>query len=75
VDRTLASLLGGRNQSEIARRLGADRKRVHSWANDQSSPSVQHLPALAEILDVGLDELTRIVAEDARRRGQDGAAA
>lgn len=58
-------MLETHNKAEIARRLGKGRTTVHRWGARIAVPDVADLPKLAEILNVDLADLTRIVAADA----------
>jgi transcriptional regulator with XRE-family HTH domain len=66
--RTLPALLAPYNQTRIAEHVGVTRAAVNDWAHNRTSPGTENLPKLAEILRVDLGDLTRIVAEDSRRR-------
>ena len=68
VDRTLGALLKPYNQSEIARHVGVPRGRVNRWANGESVPEVQHLPRLAEILRIPVEELALVIAGESQQR-------
>ncbi len=44
----------GRTAREIARNAGVTEKTIYSWESGSSSPSADHLAALADALDVSV---------------------
>ena len=70
MEATLPQLLAPYNQTRIAEHVAVTRSTVHSWFHDETSPSADKLPALAEILRIDLGTLTNIVAQDSKRRNE-----
>ena len=64
----------GLKQDDIAEKLNITAQAVSKWENDLSAPDISILPALADILNVSLDELlgrevikTKVVPEEERK--------
>ena len=64
----------GLKQEDIAEKVNISAQAVSKWENDLSAPDISTLPALADILNVSLDELlgrevsqTRVVPEAERK--------
>lgn len=65
---TLGSLLQTYNKRELARRLGVDASTVARWGRGETSPDTIVLPKLAALIRVDLDELTRLIAQEAEAK-------
>ena len=50
----------GLTQMELAEKMGVTDKAVSKWERDLSSPDINSLPNLADILGVSVDELMQI---------------
>ena len=48
------------SQEELAEKIGVSRQAVSKWERDLSCPDINSLPALAEILEVTVDELMQV---------------
>lgn len=53
------------NKSEFARRVGKDRRLVHSWLDDEKRPDADSLRLIAETLPVTLEELLGVATGQA----------
>jgi transcriptional regulator with XRE-family HTH domain len=67
---TLAAVLKGYNQAEVARHVGVTKTRVNRWARGESFPEVRDLPKLAEILRMTVTQLTAVIAGSSAEVGR-----
>ena len=64
-----ARVRAGLTQAELGERLGMSQRGIANWEiRPNSSPSAEQLAALAEILDVSVEELVRGSADQIRQK-------
>ncbi|MDB5042231.1 MAG: hypothetical protein JWN27_2957 [Candidatus Eremiobacteraeota bacterium] len=65
--RTVSGLLRKYTSIAVAEATGRSRTVAHSWRTGRGLPDVASLPRLAAFLEMELDELTRLVADESSR--------
>ncbi len=50
-------VIAGFNQSELALELGIDKRTVSSWENERTTPSIEVIKKIADILGCSIDSL------------------
>jgi transcriptional regulator with XRE-family HTH domain len=50
-------IIKGKSQKELASYLGIRRQSISRWENNLSFPSLEHLYALSEFLDISMEEV------------------
>lgn len=45
------------SQEEVAERLGVKQSTIHNWESSKSLPGVNHIPVLAALYKITVDEL------------------
>jgi predicted DNA-binding transcriptional regulator AlpA len=65
--RTLRSLLSGKNAAHVAEQLGKGRATVYAWINEDRSPSITDIPALAKVTGLSIPEMTAVILATAQR--------
>lgn len=60
----------GLTQLELAEKMGVTDKAVSKWERDLSCPDISTIPKLAELFDIGVDELMQQKAGAAPEEGK-----
>lgn len=50
-------ILKGKSQKDIAKALGIKRQSISRWETNRSYPSLEHLYALSDCLDVSVEDI------------------
>ena len=57
------------SQEKLAEKVGVSRQAVTKWESNQSAPSTENLLAIAEVLDISIDELIIKPSGKKRKKG------
>ena len=53
-----------RSQEDVAEKIGVSRQAVAKWENGETAPDIYNCKALADLLDVSLDDLVNFPSEN-----------